>query len=132
MKGSSSLLLDTHLLLWAAGEPERLSAKARTLLLDPANQLVFSAVSLWEISIKNSLDRADFNVDPRRLWRMLLVNGYRELPVTSEHTVAVNDLPQLHKDPFDRILVAQARVEGLLLLTVDKVVAKYGEGVRKV
>ncbi|HCI12710.1 MAG: twitching motility protein PilT [Betaproteobacteria bacterium RIFCSPLOWO2_12_61_14] len=132
MKGSSSLLLDTHLLLWAAGEPERLSAKARTLLLDPANQLVFSAASLWEISIKNSLDRADFNVDPRRLWRMLLVNGYRELPVTSEHTVAVNDLPQLHKDPFDRILVAQARVEGLLLLTVDKVVAKYGEGVRKV
>ena len=132
MKGSSSLLLDTHLLLWAAGEPERLSAKARTLLLDPANQLVFSAASLWEISIKNSLDRADFNVDPRRLWRMLLVNGYRELPVTSEHTVAVNDLTQLHKDPFDRILVAQARVEGLLLLTVDKVVAKYGEGVRKV
>ena len=125
-------MLDTHLLLWAAGEPERLSAKARTLLLDPANQLVFSAASLWEISIKNSLDRADFNVDPRRLWRMLLVNGYRELPVTSEHTVAVNDLPQLHKDPFDRILVAQARVEGLLLLTVDKVVAKYGEGVRKV
>ncbi|MDP2694412.1 MAG: type II toxin-antitoxin system VapC family toxin [Gallionella sp.] len=132
MKGGLSLLLDTHLLLWAAGEPERLSAKARALLLDPANQLVFSAASLWEISIKNSLDRADFNVDPRRLWRMLLVNGYRELPVTSEHTVAVNDLPKLHKDPFDRILVAQTRVEGLLLLTVDKVVAKYGEGVRKV
>lgn len=132
MKGSLSLLLDTHLLLWAASEPERLSAKARALLLDPANQLVFSAASLWEISIKNSLDRADFNVDPRRLWRMLLVNGYRELPVTSEHTVAVNNLPKLHKDPFDRILVAQARVEGLLLLTVDKVVAKYGEGVRKV
>ena len=132
MKGSLNLLLDTHLLLWAASEPERLSAKARALLLDPANQLVFSAASLWEISIKNSLDRADFNVDSRRLWRMLLVNGYRELPVTSEHTVAVNDLPQLHKDPFDRILVAQARVEGLLLLTVDKVVAKYGEGVRKV
>jgi len=132
MKGGLNLLLDTHLLLWAASEPERLSAKARALLLDPANQLVFSAASLWEISIKNSLDRADFNVDPRRLWRMLLVNGYRELPVTSEHTVAVNDLPKLHKDPFDRILVAQARVEGLLLLTVDKVVAKYGEGVRKV
>lgn len=132
MKGGLSLLLDTHLLLWAASEPERLSAKTRALLLDPANQLVFSAASLWEISIKNSLDRTDFNVDPRRLWRMLLVNGYRELPVTSEHTVAVNDLPKLHKDPFDRILVAQARVEGLLLLTVDKVVAKYGEGVRKV
>ena len=127
-----NLLLDTHLLLWAASEPKRLSARARTLLLDPANHLVFSSASLWEISIKNGLDRADFNVDPRRLWRMLLVSGYRELPVTSEHTVAVNDLPSLHKDPFDRILVAQARVEGLTLLTVDKAVAKYGDGVRKV
>jgi len=127
-----NLLLDTHLLLWAASEPERLSAKARALLLDPANHLVFSSASLWEISIKHSLGRTDFNVDLRRLWRMLLVNGYRELPVTSEHTVAVNDLPPLHKDPFDRILVAQARVEGLTLLTADKAVAKYGEGVRKV
>ncbi len=127
-----NLLLDTQLLLWAASEPKRLSAKARTLLLDPANHLVFSAASLWEISIKNGLDRVDFNVDPRRLWRMLLVSGYRELPIASEHTVAVNELPNLHGDPFDRILVAQARVEGLTLLTMDKAVAKYGDGVRKV
>lgn len=127
-----NLLLDTHLLLWAASEPKRLSAKARALLLDPANHLVFSSASLWEISIKNGLERSDFNVDPRRLWRMLLVSGYRELPVASEHAVAVNELPNLHKDPFDRILVAQARVEGLMLLTADKVVAKYGDGVRKV
>ena len=127
-----NLLLDTHLLLWAASEPQRLTAKARTLLLDPANHLLFSAASLWEISIKNGLERTDFNVDPRRLWRMLVINGYRELPVTSEHTVAVNDLPHLHKDPFDRILVAQARVEGLTLLTADKMVAKYGDGVKKV
>lgn len=127
-----NLLLDTRLLLWAASEPERLSTKARALLLDPANHLVFSAASLWEISIKNGLERPDFNVDPRRLWRMLLVNGYRELPVNTEHTVAVNELPNLHKDPFDRILIAQARVEGLVLLTVDKKVAKYGDGVRKV
>ena len=127
-----NLLLDTHLLLWAASEPKRLSAKARTLLLDPANHLVFSSASLWEISIKNGFERPDFNVDPRRLWRMLLVNGYRELPVTSEHTVALIDLPSLHEDPFDRILIAQARVEGLLLLTVDKTVAKYGDAVRRV
>ena len=127
-----NLLLDTHLLLWAASEPKRLSAKARALLLDPANHLIFSSASLWEISIKNGPERPDFNVDPRRLWRMLLVNGYRELPVSSEHTVTVNELPNLHKDPFDRILVAQARVEGLILLTVDKIVAKYGDGVRKV
>ena len=127
-----NLLLDTHLLLWAASDPQRLSARARSLLLDPANQLVFSSASLWEISIKNRLERSDFRVDPRRLWRMLLVSGYRELPVTGEHTVAVDGLPSLHEDPFDRMLVAQARVEGLLLLTVDKAVAKYGEGVRKV
>ena len=127
-----NLLLDTHLLLWAASEPTRLSTQARALLLDPANQPVFSSASLWEISIKQSLGRADFNVDPRRLWRMLLLHGYRELSVTCEHTIAVNDLPILHKDPFDRILIAQARVEGLTLLTVDKVVAKYGEGVKKV
>jgi PIN domain nuclease of toxin-antitoxin system len=127
-----NFLLDTHLLLWAASEPGRLSVKARGLLLAPDSQLIFSSASLWEIGIKRTLRRADFDVDPRRLWRMLLVNGYRELPVTSEHTIAVNDLPMLHKDPFDRILVAQARVEGLVLLTVGKAVAKYGEGVRKV
>jgi PIN domain nuclease of toxin-antitoxin system len=124
-------LLDTHLLL---GRPvaERLSAKARGLLLAAENQLMFSSASLWEINIKRGLGRGDFNVDPRRLWRMLLVNGYRELPITSEHTVAVNDLVPLHKDPFDRILVAHARIEGLTLLTADKMVAKYGEGVKKV
>ena len=127
-----NLLLDTHILLWAASEPQHLSIEARALLLDPANQLVFSSASLWEVSIKNGLERSNFNVDPRRLWRLLLVNGYRELSVTSEHTVAVNNLPPLHKDPFDRILVAQARVEGLTLLTVDKMVEKYGEGVKKV
>ena len=127
-----NFLLDTHLLLWAASAPERLSAKARSLLLATDSRLIFSAASLWEISIKRTLGRADFSVDPRRFWRMLLVNGYTELPVNSEHTIAVNDLPPLHKDPFDRILVAQARVEGIVLLTVDKAVAKYGEGVRKV
>lgn len=127
-----NLLLDTHLLLWAASTPERLPAQASALMLDAGNQLIFSSASLWEITIKNGLERPDFNVDPRRLWRMLLVNGYRELPVTCEHTVAVNDLPPLHKDPFDRILIAQARVEGLVLLTVDQAVAEYGDGVRRV
>ena len=127
-----NLLLDTHLVLWAASAPEKFSAKAQALLREPANQLIFSAANLWEICIKRSLGRADFDIDPRRLWRMLHINGYRELAVTSEHAIAVNDLPPLHKDPFDRILVAQARVEGLLLLTADATVAKYGESVRKV
>lgn len=127
-----NLLLDIHLLLWAASTPERLPVQARELMLDAGNQLIFSSASLWEITIKNGLERPDFSVDPRRLWRMLLVNGYRELPVTSEHAIAVNDLPSLHKDPFDRILIAQARVEGLVLLTVDQAVVQYGEGVQKV
>lgn len=127
-----NLLLDTHLLLWAAGEPERLSEKARDLLLDPANRLMFSSASIWEVGIKRNLGRADFNVDPRRLWRMLLANAYFELSVSSEHALVAGDLPALHKDPFDRILIAQARVEGLQLLTVDKAVEKYGEAVSKV
>lgn len=127
-----NLLLDTHLLLWAAGQPERLPSPVRDLLLDSGNQPVFSSASLWEITIKCGLERPDFNVDPRRLWRMLLANGYRELPVTSEHAIAVHDLPMLHKDPFDRILVAQARTEAMVLLTADTTVAAYGEGVQQV
>lgn len=127
-----NLLLDTHLLLWASGQPEKLSAPARTLLLDPNNQLLFSAASLWEIVIKSALGRADFRVDARRLWRMPLANGYRELAVSAEHCLAVHGLPLLHRDPFDRILVAQARAEGLTLLTVDSLVADYGEAVWRV
>jgi PIN domain nuclease of toxin-antitoxin system len=126
------LLLDTHLLLWAAGEPNRLPSRARRLINDPANELVFSAASLWEIAIKCGLGRHDFRVHPRLLRRGLLDNNYSELPVTSEHTVILDSLPSIHKDPFDRMLVAQATVEGMLLLTVDPVVARYGGPVRKV
>lgn len=127
-----NLLLDTHLLLWAAGAPERLSKKARGLLLDPSNQLMFSSASLWEIGIKRSLGRSDFVVDARRLWRLLLVHGYKEIAVGSEHAIIASELPAHHKDPFDRILVAQARVEGVTLLTADKQVAKYGQPVMRV
>lgn len=126
------LLLDTHLLLWAAGEPSRLSGPARVLIDDSANELIFSAASLWEIVIKRRLGRDDFRVDPRLLRRGLLDNSYSELPVTSVHAVAVDSLLPIHKDPFDRILVAQAMVEGLALLTVDPVVARYKGPVRKV
>ncbi len=124
------LLLDTHLLLWAAGKPDRLSPEATELLMDPANELWFSSASLWEITIKRSLDRMDFRVDPRRLWRMLLAHGYRELAISSEHTIAVGALPPPHKDPFDRLLIAQAHVEKITLLTADATVASYGEPVR--
>jgi PIN domain nuclease of toxin-antitoxin system len=126
------LLLDTHLLLWAAGEPQRLSATALALIEDPANELVFSAASLWEVAIKRQLGRSDFRVDPRVLRRGLLDNGYLELPVSSEHTVAIDNLPPIHKDPFDRMLVAQASVEGIVLLTVDPLVARYRGPVRRV
>lgn len=119
------LLLDTHVLLWAAGQPDRLSAKTRRLLADEQNLLLFSAASLWEIAIKRGLLRKDFQVDPRLLRRGLLDNGYHELPILSVHVVAIESLPAIHKDPFDRLLVAQATVEGVTLLTLDPIVAKY-------
>lgn len=126
------VLLDTHLLLWAAGQPGRLSDEARTLLDDPHTLPAFSAASLWEVAIKRGLGRDDFQVDPRLLRRGLLDNGYTEVPILSAHAVAVDGLPPIHKDPFDRILVVQATVEGILLLTADPVVARYPGPIRKV
>jgi PIN domain nuclease of toxin-antitoxin system len=126
------LLLDTQLLLWAAGQPERLSTRARKLLQDPRNELLFSAASLWEIAIKKTLGRDDFRVEPRLLRRGLLDNGYLELSVTSQHAVSIDGLPPLHKDPFDRLLLAQALSEGITLLTADAQLARYPGPVRKV
>lgn len=127
------LLLDTHLLLWTAEHSRRLSPTARKLINDSSNELFFSAASVWEISIKQGLGRRDdFHADARLLRRGLLDNGYIELPVASEHVVAIDALPLLHKDPFDRILVAQATVEGITLLTTDSIVARYPGPVRKV
>ncbi|TPN31738.1 type II toxin-antitoxin system VapC family toxin [Mesorhizobium sp. B2-3-3] len=125
------LLLDTHLLLWAASEPDRLPFAALAEIEDPSNELLFSAASLWEVAIKRGLGRDDFTVDPRLLRRGLFDNGYRELPVTSEHAVAVDGLPPIHRDPFDRILVAQANIEGITLLTTDNIVARYPGPIRK-
>lgn len=126
------LLVDSHLLLWAAGSPERLPAKARSLFEDPDHALLFSAASLWEIAIKRRLGRSDFQVDPRLLRRGLLDNGYGELPVTSEHAVMLDALPPIHKDPFDRMLVAQAHVEGITLVTADDIIGKYPGAIWKV
>jgi PIN domain nuclease of toxin-antitoxin system len=123
-------LLDTHLLLWAAGTPKRLSAEARKLIDAPESELFFSATSVWEVAIKSGLGRDDFKVDARLLRRGLLDNGYSELPIGSEHAVAIDNLPPIHKDPFDRILIAQAMVEGITLLTTDEVVATYPGSVR--
>jgi PIN domain nuclease of toxin-antitoxin system len=118
-------LLDTHLLLWAAESFERLPEKARFLMSNPLSELIFSPASLWEIAIKSALGRPGFKVDPHVLRRGLYENGYTELPITSEHTLTIGVLPTLHKDPFDRILVAQAISEGITLLTADSLVAQY-------
>lgn len=126
------LLLDTHLLIWAAGFPERLSVEARELIEDKDNDLFFSAASLWEVAIKSALGREDFAVDARLLRRGLLDNGYGELPVASEHAVAIDGLPPIHKDPFDRLLIAQSMVEGIVLLTADSLVGQYPGPIRKI
>ena len=124
------LLLDTHLLLWAVGPDERLSATARQLIGDPDNEVWFSTVSIWEVAIKHGRGRVE--ADPRLLRRGLLDNLYCELSVTGEHAVAIANLPLLHRDPFDRMLVAQSLVEGITLLTADPRVAQYPGPVQRV
>ena len=126
------LLLDTHLLLWAAAQPEKLTPAALALIEAPENELLFSAASLWEIAIKAGSGRQDFAVEPGLIRRGLLDNGYHELPVSSAHAVALMRLPAIHKDPFDRILVAQAQVEGIVLVTSDNAVSQYPGAIRKV
>jgi PIN domain nuclease of toxin-antitoxin system len=129
-------LLDTQLLIWASlWEPDGgspLSAATAALIEDRANQLVFSVASIWEITIKSARGRADFTVDSARLRRELIDNDYLELPISGAHALAVASLPPIHKDPFDRLLVAQARVEGITLLTADDTLASYGSSVRRV
>jgi PIN domain nuclease of toxin-antitoxin system len=124
------LLLDTHLLLWAADSIERVPTGARALMANPKNELLFSVASIWEIAIKRGLNNPSFQVDARMLRRGLIDNGYRELPILSEHVVAIDALSPIHKDPFDRLLIAQATVEGITLLTNDATVAKYRGPVR--
>jgi PIN domain nuclease of toxin-antitoxin system len=126
------LLIDTHLLLWAAEGPERLSAEAVSLMADQDNVLVFSVASIWEIAIKQTLNRHDFSADASLVRRGLIESGYEELAINATHAIAVADLPNIHSDPFDRMLVAQARTEGLLLLTADQRLASYTGPVRLV
>jgi PIN domain nuclease of toxin-antitoxin system len=127
-----NILADTHILLWASDAPHRLSKATITLLTDAGNNIYFSPMSIWEVSIKGALGRRDFQFDPRILRRNLLDNGYTELPVTSQHAIAVQTLPLIHKDPIDRLLIAQAQVEGFTLLTADAKIAKYPGPIRKV
>ncbi len=126
------LLLDTHLLLWAAGPSPHLRSSARRLIDDPDNELIFSAVSLWEIAVKSALRHPNFQVDASLFRRNLLNNNYRELAITGEHAVAVASLPPLHRDPFDRMLIAQSIIEGITLLTSDRLIAQYPAPVQRV
>jgi PIN domain nuclease of toxin-antitoxin system len=125
-------LLDTHLVLWTFFAPKRLSMPARAVLEASQNRLVFSAASLWEIGIKRGLGKKEFQVEPRILRRTLLDEGYEELPVLGQHAVEAGFLLRIHKDPFDRMLIAQAMVEGITLLTADPEIAKYPGPIRKV
>jgi PIN domain nuclease of toxin-antitoxin system len=125
-------LLDTHFVLWSQGETRRVPAAASAAINDPDNQPIYSVVTLWEIAIKNARVRADFRVDARRLRTQLGLLSWEELPVTGAHALAVGDLPPLHKDPFDRLLIAQAKVEGIAFMTADARLAAYGYPVQAV
>ena len=124
------LLLDTHLLVWAMGSPDRLPTGLRTMLEDPDHTPMFSVASLWELVIKTALNRPDFNVQPGLLRRALLEAGWLELPVQAQHVLAVADLPHLHRDPFDRLLLAQANADSALLITADQQLAQYPGPIR--
>jgi PIN domain nuclease of toxin-antitoxin system len=126
------LLLDTHLLLWTAATPHRLPARAVELMTDADNTLVFSVVSLWEVSIKTARGKPNFTVDPHALRHRLLGAGYEELSVLGEHAVGVSEINTVHNDPFDRLLIAQAIAEGLQLVTSDGLVARYPGPILKV
>lgn len=117
------LLLDTHLLLWALAAPSRLPARAQTLVAK--GDIYVSAASIWEISIKSALGK--LVADPREVLAALGPAGFTELPITGEHATRVLDLPPIHRDPFDRLLVAQALAEPMRLLTNDSVLAGYGD-----
>ncbi|MEB3305305.1 MAG: type II toxin-antitoxin system VapC family toxin [Cyanobacteriota bacterium] len=126
----TGLLLDTQLLIWAAYTPTKLSSSLVSELVDRRNDIRYSVVSLWEAAIKASLGREDFQVDPSALRRGLLREGFQELPIDVEHVLAVRDLPLIHRDPFDRLLVVQALQERLNLITRDQTLLGYGETVR--
>ena len=122
-------LVDTHLLLWASGMSSRLPEQARQLLEDPSNEIYCSVASLWEIAIKSALRKPDFRVDLPEFRAALKTMRINELPVMGQHVEKIAALPSIHKDPFDRILIAQSMAEPLTLLTNDAILGKYWEGV---
>jgi len=126
------LLLDTHVLLWALSVPKHLSKKARSEIENPANDVMFSAASIWEIAIKWALNRSDFRVTPNEIVAAAIESGLRELPVRSTAAAHVATLPVHHRDPFDRLLVAQAVTEPAILYTADPQLEIYSELVHRI
>lgn len=124
-------LLDTHILLWTLVDPEKVPARMRRIVEDTGNRVWFSAASIWEIAIKHSLAKPDFTVEAATIWKAARETGLEELAVTAEHAIGVDALPWLHRDPFDRLLVAQARTDGMKLLSVDPKVNAYSSGGRR-
>ncbi len=128
----SCYLLDTSILLSATIAPERLPADVSDLLRDPHNEVLFSAASLWEVGIKRSLNRDGFDFFPEDIHRLALATGFTELPVLAEHSYAIARLPWHHRDPFDRLLIAQAQALPARLLTSDAMLPHYSELVTQV
>lgn len=121
------LLLDTHVLLWVAAEPERLPTSVRERIQTLDNEVLFSAASIWELAIKQQIGRIALGVTPEELAKEAVRRGFEELAVTSVHAAGVGHLPLHHRDPFDRLLIAQAVHEPARLLTADGTLARYGE-----
>lgn len=126
-----NLLLDTHVALWAIIDSPKLSATVRDLILSPKATIWISAASVWEIAIKHALGRGDMPVSAQAAVHYFRASGYEFLPIDIEHTLAVQNLAAHHQDPFDRILVAQAMVEPMRLITHDPWVARYSDTIIK-
>ena len=127
-----NLLLDTHVALWAITDSPKLSQNARDLIASPKTTVWVSAANIWEIAIKHSLGRGDMPVSSQDAMHYFQASGYRFLAVEAEHAIAVEKLPAHHQDPFDRILVAQALVEPMRLMTHDSLVALYSDTIIKI
>lgn len=123
------LLLDTHIILWALTADPRLTAPTQDLLLDPHNDVFFSAATLWEIAIKHSLRRESMPISAEQAMRLFVEAGYEELSITAAHAAKVETLPPLHNNPFDRLLVAQALTEPMRLVTHDRLIASYSDSI---
>jgi PIN domain nuclease of toxin-antitoxin system len=125
-----NFLLDTHIALWALSDDERLATEAREFITNESNRIFVSVASMWEIAIKKALKPDKIPVSGREYLHYCGQAGYELLPIRETHVLSLENLPAIHSDPFDRILVSQASAESLLLLTHDSVLAKYGAVVK--